>query len=63
MPALSMPAPSIEVQRGNSYSRRADNYDDVDDVVQIIFEKSIKKKPNPTPTHPTLPSGVEPGRI
>ena len=49
---FSMPAPSIEVQRGNSYSCRADDYDDVDDVVQIIFEKSIKK--NPTQPQPSL---------
>jgi len=55
MPALSMPAPSIEVQRGNSYSCRADDYDDVDDVVQIIFEKSFKKNPTqPQPTQPSL---------
>ena len=48
------PAPfPTEVQRGNSYSCRADDYDDVDDVVQIIFEKSIKKtQPNPNPPNP-----------
>ena len=50
------PAPfPTEVQRGNSYSCRADDYDYVDDGVQISFEKSIKKNPTqPQPTQPSL---------